>query len=82
MLVAMAKLTRRFHLPSALRRSPSRISSQTAHELVAGGALLIDVRRKDDDAGQLEDALRISPDMIPSRIADFPHDVPIVLGCT
>jgi rhodanese-related sulfurtransferase len=82
MLVAMAKLTRRFHLPSALRRSPSRISGQTARELVAGGALLIDVRRQDDDVDRLEDALRISPEMIPSRVAGFPRDVPIVLGCT
>jgi rhodanese-related sulfurtransferase len=82
MLVAVAKLTRRFHLPSAVRRSPSRISGQTARELVAGGALVIDVRRHDDDAGRLEDALRISPDLIPSRIAGFPRDVPIVLGCT
>jgi rhodanese-related sulfurtransferase len=82
MLGAMAKPTRRFHLPSALRGSPSRISGHTARELVAGGALLIDVRRQDDDAGQLEDALRISPDMIPSRVAGFPRDVPIVLGCT
>jgi hypothetical protein len=82
MLVAMAKLTRRFHLPSALRRSASRISGQTARELVADGALLIDVRRQDDDSGGLEDALRISPDLIPSRVAGFPRDVPIVLGCT
>jgi rhodanese-related sulfurtransferase len=78
----VATLTRRFHLPSALRRSPSRISGETARELVAGGALLIDVRRQDDDAGRLENALRISPDMIPSRVAGFPRDVPIVLGCT
>jgi rhodanese-related sulfurtransferase len=78
----MAKLTRRFHLPSALRSSSARISGQAARELVAGGALLIDVRRQDDDAGRLEGALRIPPDVIPSRIAGFRRDVPIVLGCT
>ena len=77
-----AKLTRRFHLPSALRRSPSRISGETARELLAGGALLIDVRRHDDDADRLDGALRIAPDMIPSHIAGFPRDLPIVLGCT
>jgi hypothetical protein len=82
MLAVMAKLTRRFHLPSALRSSPSRISGQTARELVAGGALLIDVRRHEDDAGRLEGALRISPDMIPGRLAGFRREVPIVLGCT
>jgi rhodanese-related sulfurtransferase len=77
-----AKLTRRFHLPSALRRSASRISGETARELVARGALLIDVRRQDDDAGRLEEALRVAPDMIPSHVEQFPRDVPIVLGCT
>jgi rhodanese-related sulfurtransferase len=77
-----AKLTRRFHLPSALRRSPSRISGRTARELIDGGALLIDVRRQDDDAGRLEEALRVSPDMIPSHVERFPRDVPIVLACT
>ena len=82
MLVAMAYPTRRFHLPSALRRSAWRITGQSARELVAEGALVVDVRRQDDDAGRLEDALRISPDMIPGRVAGFRRDVPIVLGCT
>jgi rhodanese-related sulfurtransferase len=78
----VAELTRRFHLPSALRSSPSRISSETAREFVARGALVIDVRRHDDESDRLEDALRISPDMIPSRVAGFRRDVPIVLACT
>ena len=82
MLALMAELTRRFHLPSALRRSPSRISMETARELEVGGALVIDVRRHDDEVGRLVGALRISPDMIPSSVADFPRDTPIVLACT
>jgi hypothetical protein len=38
--------TRRFHLPSAMRGSPAPIDAGTARELVANGALLVDVRRK------------------------------------
>jgi rhodanese-related sulfurtransferase len=82
MLALMAELTRRFHLPSALRSSPFRISTEAAHELIAGGALVIDVRRHEDAARRVEGALRISPDVIPSRVAGFRRDVPIVLGCT
>jgi MFS family permease/rhodanese-related sulfurtransferase len=78
----VAELTRRFHLPSALRSSPSRISREAARDLVARGALVIDVRRHDDDSDRLQDALRISPDMIPTRVAGFRRDVPIVLACT
>jgi MFS family permease/rhodanese-related sulfurtransferase len=78
----VAELTRRFHLPSALRSSPSRISREAARDLVARGALVIDVRRHDDESDRLPDALRISPDMIPSRVAGFRRDVPIVLACT
>jgi rhodanese-related sulfurtransferase len=73
--------TRRFHLPSAVRGSPTRIDPATAHELVASGALLIDVRRKDDPAVTLEGALRIRPDEIPQRLDEFARDTPIVLAC-
>jgi rhodanese-related sulfurtransferase len=73
--------TRRFHVPSAVRGSPSRIDPGTAHELVARGALLVDVRRKDDPAMTLEGALRIPPDEIPHRLGEAPRDTPIVLAC-
>jgi rhodanese-related sulfurtransferase len=78
----VATLTRRFYLPSALRRSPARISRETARELEAAGALVLDVRRNEDEVGRLEGAWRISPDMIPSNVADFPRNSPIVLACT
>jgi rhodanese-related sulfurtransferase len=78
----MAELTRRFHLPSAVRPSSVRIAPDAARALVADGAVLIDVRRHDDDTARLEGALRITPDAIPERIAEFRRDVPIVLGCT
>jgi hypothetical protein len=78
----MATLTRRFHVPSAVRSSPFRIEQGAARELVDGGALLIDVRRREDDSGGVVGAMRISPDLIPGRLAGFRPDVPIVLGCT
>jgi rhodanese-related sulfurtransferase len=77
-----ARLTRRFHLPSALRPASLRIEPEAARELVDEGALLIDVRRQDDPTAALEGAVRISPDEIPQRVAGFPRDVPIVLACT
>lgn len=78
----MATLTRRFHIPSALRPSPLRIERERAAELVAGGALLIDVRRQEDTSAALPGAVRISPDMIPERVAGLRRDVAIVLACT
>jgi rhodanese-related sulfurtransferase len=73
--------TRRFHVPSAVRGSPTRIDAATARELVASGALLVDVRRKDDPAVTLEGALPIPPDKIPQRLDEFSRDTPIVLAC-
>jgi rhodanese-related sulfurtransferase len=74
--------TRRFHVPSAVRSSPYRIDPGKARDLADAGALVIDVRRRDDDVPGLPGALKISPDLIPSRIGSFPRDTPIVLGCT
>jgi len=73
--------TRRFHVPSAVRGSPARIDAARARDLVAKGALLVDVRRKDDPAVTLEGALRILPDEIPRRLDEFSRDTPIVLAC-
>jgi hypothetical protein len=73
--------TRRFHVPSAVRGSLARIDAATARELVADGAILVDVRRKDDPAVTLEGALRILPDQIPQRLDEFARDTPIVLAC-
>jgi rhodanese-related sulfurtransferase len=73
--------TRRFHVPSAVRASPARIDAATARELIANGALLVDVRRHDDPAMTLERGLRVPPDEIPERIDEFSRDTPIVLAC-
>ena len=74
--------TRRFSILSALRPSSLRIEPTAAHALVDAGAVLIDVRRHDDDQPSPDGALRVPPDEIPARIAEFRPDVPIVLGCT
>jgi rhodanese-related sulfurtransferase len=74
--------TRRYHIPSAVRRSSLRISPAEAHRLLADGALLVDVRRHEDDSVKLSDAIRIPPDEIPGRLDELPRDRAIVLACT
>jgi hypothetical protein len=78
----MSQPTRRFHIRSALRRSPLRLEVEAAQDLIAAGALLIDVRRHDDPTAPLDRAVRIPPDEMPARIAGFRRDAPIVLACT
>jgi hypothetical protein len=75
-------MARRFPLLSAVRPTSVRIAPAAARALVADGALLIDVRRHDDDSARLDGALRITPDEIPEWIPEFRRDVPIVLACT
>jgi rhodanese-related sulfurtransferase len=74
--------TRRYHLPSAIRRSPVRIDGARASELIAEGATLVDVRRKSQDPPAPGDAVRVPPDEIPDELSHFPRDRPVVLGCT
>ncbi len=78
----MSAPSRRYHIPSAVRRSSLRISPAEAHRLLADGALLVDVRRHEDDSAQLANARRIPPDEIPSRLDELPRDGAIVLACT
>ena len=78
----MSTPTRRYHVPSALRRSSLRIEADEARELLAAGALLVDVRRQEDEELRLDGAVRIAPDEIPGRLAELPRDTPIVLACT
>jgi hypothetical protein len=75
-------LTRRFHVPSALRPSSLRLEPDKARALITRGALLVDVRRQDDPSPALERAERISPDEIPSRLPGLRREVAIVLACT
>ncbi|HEX3256078.1 MAG TPA: hypothetical protein VHQ96_09820 [Gaiellaceae bacterium] len=78
----MAAPTRRYHIPSAVRRSSLRISPAEAHGLLADGAVLVDVRRHEDDTTELADARRMPPDEIPSRLDELPRDRAVVLACT
>ena len=61
----MSAPTRRYHVPSAIRRSSLRIDADEARELISQGALLVDVRRHEDEELRLDGAVRIPPDEIP-----------------
>ena len=78
----MAAPTRRYHVWSALRSSSLRLDADAARELMAGGALVIDVRRHEDASARIEGARRIAPDEIPSVLAELPRGAPIILACT
>ena len=78
----MSAPTRRYHIPSAVRRSSLRISPAEAHRLLDDGAVLVDVRRHEDDSVQLANAVRLPPDEIPSRLDELPRERAIVLACT
>jgi rhodanese-related sulfurtransferase len=77
----MSTPTRRYHVPSALRRSSLRIDPDEARELIANGASLIDVRRHEEEL-RLDGAVRIPPDEIPARLDELPRGRPIVVVCT
>jgi rhodanese-related sulfurtransferase len=74
--------TRRYHVPSAIRRSSLRIDADEARELIAQGAFLVDVRRHEDQELRLDGAVRIPPDEIPDKLEELPRDPPILLVCT
>ena len=78
----MSAPTRRYHVPSAIRRSSLRIEPNEARELVAQGALLVDVRRHEDEELRLDGAVRVPPDEIPSRLEELRGSRPIVVVCT
>jgi rhodanese-related sulfurtransferase len=78
----VSRPTRRFHVPSALRPSSLRVDADRARALASDGALLIDVRRQDDESAALPGSVRIPPDEIPERVVGMRRDVAIVLACT
>ena len=78
----MSSPTRRYHIPSAVRRSSLRISPAAAHRLLDGGALLVDVRRHEDESARIANAVRMPPDEIPGRLGELPRGGAIVLACT
>ena len=78
----MSAPTRRYHVPSAIRRSSLRIDADEARELIAQGALLVDVRRHEDQDLRLDGAVRIPPDEIPDKLEELPRNRPVLLVCT
>jgi rhodanese-related sulfurtransferase len=74
--------TRRYHVPSAIRRSSLRIDADEARELITQGALLVDVRRHEDQELRIDGAVRIPPDEIPEKLDELPRERPILLVCT
>lgn len=78
----MSVPTRRFHLPSAARRSPARIEPAHARDLAARGAVVIDVRRREDASASPPGAARVSPEAIPRHAETLRREVAIVLACT
>ena len=58
-----------------------RLPLDRARELLADGAFLVDVRRRDLPP-PLADSARIPPDEIPDRLDELPRDGPILLACT
>jgi rhodanese-related sulfurtransferase len=73
---------KRYAIPSAIRRSSRRVDADEARQLLAGGAVLVDVRRYGDEELRLDGALRIPPDEIPGRLDELRRDQPILLVCT
>jgi rhodanese-related sulfurtransferase len=73
--------TRRYHVPSAIRRSSLRIDADEARELIAQGAPLVDVRRREERL-RLDGAVRIPPDEIPARLSELPRGGPVIVVCT
>lgn len=73
--------SRRFHVASALRGSSARIDADDARDLLDRGAVLVDVRRKDDPLVTLEEAERIPPDEIPAHLDRLRDAAPVVLAC-
>lgn len=63
-------------------RVGARIEPDFARRLLAGGALLVDVRRTDDAELSRPGALRISPDEIPQHLHRLPRGSSVLLTCT
>ena len=69
---------------ASLRATPTGIvEGATAHQLVAAGARLVDVRTQQEfDAGHLDGAVLIPYDQIAARAAEVgPVSTPVVLYC-
>lgn len=68
---------------TAALAGPMTVNGSRAHELVAAGALLVDVRTPQEfAAGAIEGAINVPVDQIGSRLAELePRDRPVVVYC-
>jgi len=68
--------------PAPAAKSAARVDGPTAKALVAGGALLLDVRTAEEFAGGHIDGARNAPvDSLAGALATLPKDKPIVVYC-
>ncbi|MFO0682752.1 MAG: rhodanese-like domain-containing protein [Sandaracinus sp.] len=59
-----------------------RVDSARAHELVAQGATLLDVRTEGEwSEGHLAGAIHVPVQELDSRMSEVPHDHPVVVYC-
>jgi MFS family permease/rhodanese-related sulfurtransferase len=78
----MARLIRSLERSLGLGRDPVRVDPDSARLLVDGGALLVDVRKSDDQGRPLAGATRITPEELGDRAGGLDRGVPVVLACT
>ena len=67
---------------SSSTRAAPRIEGSEAQKLVAGGALLVDVRSPEEYAdGHLDGARNIPLDVLQGALGGLPRDKPIIVYC-
>ena len=60
----------------------AEVDGARAHELVASGATLLDVRTPEEfAAGHIDGAVNVPVDEVGSRLSGIPHDEPVVVYC-
>lgn len=58
------------------------LDSAKAHELVGGGATLVDVRSAEEyQGGHIDGAINVPVSELASRLAEIPKDKPVVVYC-
>ncbi|MDT0993966.1 rhodanese-like domain-containing protein, partial [Pseudomonas aeruginosa] len=67
---------------TALFRRPAALTSTRAHQAVVDGAVLLDVRERDEwRAGHAPQARHVVLSQLEDHLADLPADRPIVTVC-
>lgn len=67
---------------SSVQGGPPRVTGAEARQLIAAGALLIDVRTEEEFAdGHIEGARNLPVDRVRGELASLPKDKPIIVYC-